>query len=166
MLKQECEKKHKFWMIFFIDIFFPPKIGFWLLGLALLLLLGGATTTAVCALTPICTISFLGLGAFSKEQTRALITQDRLDQATQFVHDAIDKFSKIQSRIAKEVKNRRVKEADARGAKSLKEPEVKALKEPEAKTSKEAEVKSVKEEEKEVKDIKEANNSPKQNSVK
>lgn len=129
------------------------------------MLLGGATTTAVCAFTPLCTISFLGLGAFSKEQTRAFITQDRLDQATQFVHEAIDKFSKIQARIAKEVKNRRVKEAEARSAKALREPEVKAVKEPEVKapevkTFKEPEVKELKE------DNKEANISPKQNSVK
>lgn len=39
-----------------IALFLGTKIGFWLLGLMLLLLIGGATTTAVCALTPLCTI--------------------------------------------------------------------------------------------------------------
>ncbi|KAG8291528.1 hypothetical protein J6590_058297 [Homalodisca vitripennis] len=118
-----------------IAIFLGTKIGLWLLGFVLLLLVGGAATTAVCAFTPLCTISFLGLG-FNKEATRSLLTQDHLNTATQFVYNAIDKYRRLQGREGKSEKKKVARKAEednvinvddvlkeAREAKSLKKTE-------------------------------------------
>lgn len=72
--------------------------------------------------------SFLGLGVFNRESTRALLTQDRLDQATQFVHDAMDKYRELQGRLGRTApkdKVKKVKEeeaAEAREGKNLRRP--------------------------------------------
>jgi hypothetical protein len=52
------------------------KLGFWLFPPLSLVLLGGLLTVAVCAFTPVCTLTFLGFG-FSKDSVRSLINQDR-----------------------------------------------------------------------------------------
>jgi hypothetical protein len=52
------------------------KLGVWLFPPLALVLLGGALTVAVCVFTPVCTLSFLGLG-FTKESVRSFINQDR-----------------------------------------------------------------------------------------
>lgn len=74
------------------------KIGVWFGGIFLLMLLGGAATTAVCAFTPLCSIKFFG---FPKEGVRSLLTQDRIDSITNFVYKAMDKYEKMQSREGK-----------------------------------------------------------------
>jgi hypothetical protein len=87
-----------------------PKAGLFVLGFLLLLLIGGAFTTAVCAFTPICTISFLGLG-LTRNTMRTYITPDRLTQTTAFVLDAIDKYKdfakKVSAKEARSKKDRR-----------------------------------------------------------
>ncbi|XP_014245640.1 uncharacterized protein LOC106664451 [Cimex lectularius] len=70
------------------------KLGLWTLGFLSLFLVGSLVTTAVCAFTPICTISFLGHG-FSRESVRSFITEDRLNTATKFVFDAINKYREM-----------------------------------------------------------------------
>lgn len=71
--------------------------------------------------------SFLGLGVFNRESTRALLTQDRLDQATQFVHDAMDKYRELQGRLGRagpkdKTKKAKQEDAEAREGKSLRRP--------------------------------------------
>ncbi|BES95459.1 Hypothetical protein NTJ_08268 [Nesidiocoris tenuis] len=74
---------------------FALKFGVWFAGLAALFLLGSLVTSTVCTLTPICTISFLGLGPFSKETVRSYISDDRLNSATNFVFEAINKYKSL-----------------------------------------------------------------------
>jgi hypothetical protein len=52
------------------------KLGVWLLAPLSLVLLGGALTVAVCAFTPVCTLTFLGFG-FTSDNVRTFINQDR-----------------------------------------------------------------------------------------
>lgn len=64
---------------------------------------------------------------FNRESTRALLTQDRLDQATQFVHDAIDKYRDLQGRLGRtgpkdKTKKAKQEDAEAREGKSLRRP--------------------------------------------
>lgn len=64
---------------------------------------------------------------FNRESTRALLTQDRLDQATQFVHDAMDKYRELQGRLGRagpkdKAKKAKQEDAEAREGKSLKRP--------------------------------------------
>lgn len=87
-----------------IGLKFGAKLGLFLLSLLFLLLIGGALTTAVCAFTPICTISFLGFG-FSRETMRSYLTPDRLTSITAFVHDAIDKYKSLQKNRNKKIES-------------------------------------------------------------
>ncbi|KAL1132407.1 hypothetical protein AAG570_010362 [Ranatra chinensis] len=73
------------------------KLGFLALNFLGLLLVGSVFTTAVCTFTPLCTISFLGLG-FNRESVRSIVTQDNLLQASRFVTDAIEKFKAMQKK--------------------------------------------------------------------
>ena len=86
-----------------------PKLGVFFLGFLFLLLIGGALTTAVCALTPFCTLSFLGLA--TRNSMRSYLTPDRLTQTTAFVLDAIDKYKdfskKVQAKEGRSKKDRR-----------------------------------------------------------
>lgn len=64
---------------------------------------------------------------FNRESTRALLTQDRLDQATQFVHDAMDKYRELQGRLGRagpkdKAKQAKQADAEAREGKSLRRP--------------------------------------------
>ncbi|XP_034252471.1 uncharacterized protein LOC117651953 [Thrips palmi] len=77
-----------------------PKVGLFALGFLFLLLIGGAFTTAVCAFTPFCTISFLGLG-LTRNTMRSYLTPDRLSQTTAFVLDAIDKYKDFSKKVSK-----------------------------------------------------------------
>lgn len=119
-----------------LAFFFSTKIGLWVAGLAILTLLGGAATTAICAFTPICTISFLGLGKIKRESTRALLSQEHLNSLTSFVHDAIDTYKKLQTRVSKAAKNKKYMEAkevkqakEAEAVKEVKEEVTKKIEE-------------------------------------
>ncbi|KAK3911031.1 Formate--tetrahydrofolate ligase [Frankliniella fusca] len=90
-----------------------PKVGLFLLGFLFLLLIGGAFTTAVCAFTPFCTISFLGLG-LTRNTMRSYLTPDRLTQTTAFVLDAIDKYKDFSKKVSKEAKEARSKDSKRR----------------------------------------------------
>ncbi|KAF6207294.1 hypothetical protein GE061_018535, partial [Apolygus lucorum] len=78
-----------------IGIKFALKFGVWFLGFAALFLLGSLVTSTVCTLTPLCTISFIGLGPFAKETVRSYISEDRLNSATQFVMEAVRKYKAL-----------------------------------------------------------------------
>lgn len=71
------------------------KFGIWALGFLGLFLIGSLFTSAICAFTPICTISFLGFRGFNSESVRSLINQDSLNSAAQFVADAVRKYKKL-----------------------------------------------------------------------
>ncbi|XP_026292719.2 uncharacterized protein LOC113217094 [Frankliniella occidentalis] len=90
-----------------------PKVGLFLLGFLFLLLIGGAFTTAVCAFTPFCTISFLGLG-LTRNTMRSYLTPDRLTQTTAFVLDAIDKYKDFSKKVSKEAREARSKDSKRR----------------------------------------------------
>ncbi|KAJ1531062.1 hypothetical protein ONE63_005891 [Megalurothrips usitatus] len=94
-----------------------PKVGLFLVGFLFLLLIGGAFTTAVCAFTPFCTISFLGLGltGLTRNSMRAYLTPDRLTQTTAFVLDAIDKYKDFSNKVsAKEARAFSTKNKDSK----------------------------------------------------
>jgi hypothetical protein len=57
------------------------KLGLWLLAPLSLVLLGGALTVGVCVFTPVCTLSFLGVG-FTRDTVRTFINQDRYCNST------------------------------------------------------------------------------------
>lgn len=83
-----------------IGLTIGANLGLIILGVVALLGIAGALTTAVCALTPICTITFLGLG-FSRESTRQLLTSDRLTAVAEFVNKAIAKYKTMQKKSLK-----------------------------------------------------------------
>lgn len=90
-----------------IGLKFALKFGVWFLGFAALFLIGSFVTTTVCTLTPLCTISFLGLGPFSKQTVRTFVSEDRLNHATQFVYDAIKKYRNLNKKSDEETESRR-----------------------------------------------------------
>lgn len=71
------------------------KVGLFLLGGAVLLVIGGAFTAAVCSVTPICTLTFMGYG-LTNEQVRSMMTPDRISVASELVNEAIEKYQKLQ----------------------------------------------------------------------
>ncbi|KAB0802675.1 hypothetical protein PPYR_04861 [Photinus pyralis] len=75
------------------------KVGLFLLGGVALLFVGGAFTTAVCSLTPICTITFNGFKGINHEKMRALVTPERVANAAAFVENAVDKYQRLQRAI-------------------------------------------------------------------
>ncbi|KAF5279675.1 hypothetical protein FQR65_LT15310 [Abscondita terminalis] len=75
------------------------KVGLFLLGGVALLVVGGVFTTAVCSLSPICTIEFHGLKNLNKETVRSLITPERVANAANFVEKAVDKYQRMQRAI-------------------------------------------------------------------
>jgi hypothetical protein len=77
------------------------KLGFVAIHFIGLFLIGSLLTAGVCTFTPLCTISFLGLGGFSKESVRSFLTQDRLNQLSQFVMDAVEKYKNLQKTDSK-----------------------------------------------------------------
>lgn len=80
------------------------RSGSYLLQTIGVILFGGAVTTAICSLTPLCTISFaalplLGLRGTTKTVTDALVkevTTDRVARAAAFVKNAIAKYQQLQ----------------------------------------------------------------------
>ncbi|KAI4460137.1 glutathione s transferase d10 isoform a-related [Holotrichia oblita] len=75
------------------------KVGLFLLGGVALLFVGGVFTTAVCSLTPICTITFAGFQNVNKETMRSYVTPDSISAATSFVQDAIGKYQRLQRAV-------------------------------------------------------------------
>lgn len=78
---------------------FLARIGLFLLGGIALLLVGGIFTTAVCSLTPLCTIHFAGFGQISKDTMRTLVNPDRIANAAAFVEDAVHKYNRLQRAV-------------------------------------------------------------------
>ncbi|GJQ82543.1 putative glutathione S-transferase, C-terminal domain [Trypoxylus dichotomus] len=72
------------------------KVGLFLLGGVALLFVGGIFTTAVCSLTPLCTITFAGFQNVNKETMRSYVTADGISAAASFVQDAIGKYQRLQ----------------------------------------------------------------------
>ncbi|XP_049820966.1 uncharacterized protein LOC109598620 [Aethina tumida] len=72
------------------------KVGLFLMGGLTLLVIGGLFTTAVCSLTPLCTISFMGLGGLDKDSMRSFMTPDRISAAAALIQDAIGKYQRLQ----------------------------------------------------------------------
>lgn len=56
------------------------RAGAYLLHFVIAILLGGAFTTMICTFTPLCTISFLGVG-FNKEQVRLFVHPIRITKS-------------------------------------------------------------------------------------
>ncbi|KAK5650013.1 hypothetical protein RI129_001042 [Pyrocoelia pectoralis] len=75
------------------------KVGLFLLGGVALLFVGGAFTTAVCSLTPICTITFNGFKGINNDKMRALVTPEHVASAAAFVENAVDKYQRLQRAI-------------------------------------------------------------------
>lgn len=75
------------------------KMGLFLMGGVALLVVGGIFTTAVCSLTPLCTINFHGLGSLDKDSMRSLMTPDRISAAAALVQDAIGKYNRLQRAV-------------------------------------------------------------------
>lgn len=78
---------------------FLARVGLFLLGGIALLVVGGLFTTAVCSLTPLCTIHFAGFGQISKDTMRTLVNPDRIANAAAFVEDAVHKYNRLQRAI-------------------------------------------------------------------
>lgn len=80
------------------------RSGSYLLQTIAVVLFGGAVTTAICTLTPLCTISFaalplLGLRTTVKNVKDTLskeVTTDRVARAAEFVQNALVKYQKLQ----------------------------------------------------------------------
>lgn len=91
------------------------RSGTYLLGSIGVVLFGGAVTTAICTLTPLCTISFAALPFLGlreslttktiKESIANEITSDRVRRAAEFVRTALEKYNQIQEDMNKETKN-------------------------------------------------------------
>lgn len=81
----------------------------YLLGSLGVILFGGAVTTALCTLTPLCTISFavlpfLGLRDTAKNIQETLsngITSDRVKRAAELLVSAYDKYQAMQNEIVR-----------------------------------------------------------------
>ncbi|KAJ6638892.1 hypothetical protein Bhyg_11630 [Pseudolycoriella hygida] len=111
----------------FLDIFrntlpYPRTImsmlmrsGTYLLSSIGVILFGGAVTTAICTLTPLCTITFAALPFLGlretltsktiKESIANEITSDRVRRAAEFVRTALEKYNQIQEDFDTETKN-------------------------------------------------------------
>lgn len=75
------------------------KVGLFLMGGVALLIVGGIFTTAVCSLTPLCTITFNGMGSISKDTMRSYMTPDKISAAAGLVQDAIGKYQRLQRAV-------------------------------------------------------------------
>lgn len=90
------------------------RSGTYLLSSIGVVLFGGAVTTAICSLTPLCTITFAALPFLGlresltsktiKESIASEITSDRVRRAAEFVRTALEKYNQIQEDITKESK--------------------------------------------------------------
>ena len=89
------------------------RSGSYLLGTVGVVLFGGAVTTAVCTLTPLCTISFAALPLLGLRDTPIAktinetlskeITSDRVKRAAEFVWTALRKYQQLQVGSTKEI---------------------------------------------------------------
>lgn len=90
------------------------RSGTYLMNSIFVVLFGGAVTTAICTLTPLCTITFAALPFLGlresltsktiKESIASEITSDRVRRAAEFVRTALEKYNQIQEDISKETK--------------------------------------------------------------
>lgn len=98
------------------------RTGGWLLGGVGVMLFGGVLTTAVCTLTPFCsitfpfTIPFLTLRETAKTLTHVIDldadTADRVRRAADFVQAALEKYNKLQAVSKEEHKDAATHEAE------------------------------------------------------
>lgn len=87
-------------------IFLLVQYGSIVMNLLSIIAFGGLITTAVCSLTPICTISFAGfpLAAFrsdisGKKSNDSTTTVERVRRAAEFFSNAIEKYEKLQKTL-------------------------------------------------------------------
>lgn len=90
------------------------RSGTYLMSSIFVVLVGGALTTAICTLTPLCTISFAALPFLGlresltsktiKESIASEITSDRVRRAAEFVQTALNKYNQMQEDVNKETK--------------------------------------------------------------
>lgn len=73
------------------------------MGLAGVVAIGGVLTTAVCVLTPLCTLTFAGLARANNgiigQSVRSYLTPEKLDAATSFMKEAFEKYSKLNKKV-------------------------------------------------------------------
>lgn len=85
------------------------RSGSWIFSALSALIFGGAVTTAICTLTPLCTITFaalplIGLRGTAQKITEKIgteITKERMAKALEFVKTALDKYELMQEEFAK-----------------------------------------------------------------
>ncbi|XP_055904037.1 uncharacterized protein LOC129939881 [Eupeodes corollae] len=78
------------------------------MGTVTMVIMGGALTTVVCSLTPICSVSFKSLKFLNWNETARSVgmivgnemTPERVRRAANFVHQAIKKYSELQRAFA------------------------------------------------------------------
>ncbi|XP_055848003.1 uncharacterized protein LOC129913398 [Episyrphus balteatus] len=78
------------------------------MGTVTMVIMGGALTTALCSLTPLCSISFKSLKFLNWNETARNVgmivgnemTPERVRRAANFVHTAIRKYSELQKAFA------------------------------------------------------------------
>lgn len=79
------------------------KSGSYLLSALVTLLMGGLATTAICTMTPLCSITFAALPLIglrgTVEKVGAELTTDRVKRAAEFVKTALEKYQKMQKDI-------------------------------------------------------------------
>lgn len=75
------------------------KLGFMVFAGVGILLVGVLFTTAVCSLTPFCTITFLNGYGVTQDTVRSLLTPDKITATAEFVQQALDKYQKIQNAV-------------------------------------------------------------------
>lgn len=84
------------------------RSGSYILSALAAVLMGGAVTTAVCTMTPLCSITFAALPLIglrgTVEKVGAELTTDRVKRAAEFVKNALEKYQKMQRDIVKGTK--------------------------------------------------------------
>ncbi|XP_025830793.1 uncharacterized protein LOC108735622 [Agrilus planipennis] len=72
------------------------KVGLFLVGGVVLLIVGGIFHSLACSVSQLCTISYNGFGGIDKDSVRALMTPERVARAAVFLQDAVEKYERIQ----------------------------------------------------------------------
>lgn len=75
------------------------KVGLFLIGGIVFAIISGIFTTAICSLTPLCSITFAGIGQLNKEAVRTFVTPERVAEAAAFVGKAVDKYHGMQESV-------------------------------------------------------------------
>ncbi|XP_055381426.1 uncharacterized protein LOC129612008 [Condylostylus longicornis] len=98
---QQTETSLTFWS--FLRGLIPKVLFAWMLKLAAialsavgLVLFGGALTTAICALTPLCTISFTAAMPAIGKSLSDDATLNRVKRVAEFLNTAIEKYNELQ----------------------------------------------------------------------